>query len=606
VAQVAARRQALTPVGVTSSGPDPTGPATLPASTAPTSAGPSTSAPSATPTPTDTDTAYPCPTYGSPTPDPSYTDTNPPTATDTATPCDTDTDTATDTEAASPTTTDCATDTGSPTDSASATGSASATDTDSSSASASASASGTPSASTSDTGTATPTSTDTGTGTDSASPSDDPSDTDCATDDGSGDPGQDCATDTGDPGGPTGPGTTSGGQCGVTSDGGTDSATADPPGADADLIDCRDPNTIPDPSDPVTLVATGDSITSAHNQTGFGIGTCDNTTSDARLLTGNDANFSYAGVYYGLNKQITSYYNFARTGFSTNDIINAVAGTPDACKNAWNRNDTPLNLAVNVIQKAKAAGNSAYFVTTGGVNNTNWTSVVSKLAECQGLDFAANTLLAGVPGITVSFYYVVPKMLPTDPPLGLQKNIIKMGGACYTVVKLGGPLPQTWWSRVAVPQYNGPGSVAPSALSASIGPDAATIVNTVLNAGADKVVWMLYYDITPANIDVANLGLAAAQAKFPAWAAQFLPAAVAPLNISLIDPLYAADVRTLVNNLNATIQAAIPADPRVLVQVPPALTGNDIQNTGIGGSPHPNASGHGKLANTLNAAFNAL
>ena len=613
VAQVAARNDALTQVGTSSSGSASTAPASLPATSAkpstsaPTTAKPSTSAPTATATPTSTSSPYPCPTSSSPSPNPSYTATDSPTAT--ATPC------ATGTESESPTATAtaCATGTSTPTDSASASGSASSTS--SSSASASESASGTPSDSASGTGTASATDSASGTGTasatdsasDTASPSGEPTDTDCATDDDSDSPPDtDCATDTIDP---SDPGTTTDGdQCGLPSESAsdTDSTTADPPGADADLIQCRDPKTIPDPGNPVTLVAAGDSITSAHNQTGFGIGTCDNTTSDARKLTGNDANFSYAGLYFGLNKQIISYYNFARTGFSTDNIRTAVAATTDACGNPWNRNDTPLNLAVSVIKRAKAAGSAAYFVTDGGVNNTNWTTVVSKLAECQGIGFAANTLLAGVPGVTVNFYYVVPKVLPTDPPLGLQKNIIKMGGACYTVVKLGGPFPQTWWSRVAVPQYNGPGSANPSALSAQIGPDAAAIVNAVLAAGADKVVWLLYYDITPANIDVANLGLATAQAKFPAWAAKFLPATVTPFNVSLIDPLYAGDVRTLVTNLNTTIQNAIPVNAKVTALIPPALTANDLQNTGLGGSPHPNASGHTKLANALSAAYNAL
>lgn len=403
-------------------------------------------------------------------------------------------------------------------------------------------------------------------------------------------------------------GTPTGEQCGLPS--ATASALADPPGESADQIQCRDPKKIPDPGNPVTLVATGDSVTSAHNQTGFGIGRCDNTAADARGLTGNDANFSYAGKYYNLDKQIIAYYNFARTGFTTDDIRNGAAGkTFDACGNDWNRNDTPLNLATKVIKAAKAAKaakSAAYYVTTGGVNNTNWTTVVAKLAECQGLGFAVNTLLAGTPGLTVNFYYIVPKVAPTDPPRGLYKNIISKGGACYATVQTGGWFPQTWWTRVGVPQYDGPGSPAPSPLSLKIGPDAAAIVNAVLGAGADKVVWMLYYDINPANIDVANLGLAAARAKMPAWAARFLPANVGQFLVSLIDPVLVPQVRALVTNLNNTIKNAIPANAKVAVQAAPALLGGDIQITGIGGSPHPNDNGHTKLANTLSTAFNGL
>ncbi|HET8681481.1 MAG TPA: hypothetical protein VFM54_06360, partial [Micromonosporaceae bacterium] len=44
--------------------------------------------------------------------------------------------------------------------------------------------------------------------------------------------------------------------------------------ARGDRIDCRNPNNIPDRANPVVLVATGDSVTSAHHQWGFGTGLC--------------------------------------------------------------------------------------------------------------------------------------------------------------------------------------------------------------------------------------------------------------------------------------------------------------------------------------------
>ncbi|MBB5868901.1 hypothetical protein F4553_002280 [Allocatelliglobosispora scoriae] len=373
----------------------------------------------------------------------------------------------------------------------------------------------------------------------------------------------------------------------------------------ADLIECRDPAKIPDPKKPVTLVATGDSLTSAHHQTGFGIGVCDNTAADFRALKGNDATFSYAGLYFGMNKQITSYYNFARTGFTTSDIRGAAAATTDACTNVWGRNGSPLAQAEKVIAAAKKKGDAAYYVTTGGVNNTNWTTVVAKLAECAGLDFAMNNLLAGAGnvGAKVKFYYVVPKAAPTDPPLGLKKNIIAKGGACYARVDFAG---QLWWTRVGVPAYDGPGSAAVSPLAAAIGPDVTAIVNAVLAKGADKVVWMPYYDISPANIDVANLGLAAAKAKLPAWAAGWLPATVAAFDMSLIDPLWVGDVRKLVKDLNDVITLAMPANAKAAMAKAAVLLPGDIQNTGIGGSPHPNAKGQQKLATCLDTAFKAL
>ena len=96
----------------------------------------------------------------------------------------------------------------------------------------------------------------------------------------------------------------------------------------------------------------------------------------------------------------------------------------------------------------------------------------------------------------------------------------------------------------------------------------------------------------------------------PAWAARFLPANVSQFLASLIDPALVPQVRALVTKLNNAIKNAIPANAKVAVQVAvqaaPALLASDIQNTGIGGSPHSNDNGHTKLANALSTAFNGL
>ncbi|HZM75008.1 MAG TPA: hypothetical protein VFC19_04735 [Candidatus Limnocylindrales bacterium] len=38
----------------------------------------------------------------------------------------------------------------------------------------------------------------------------------------------------------------------------------------------------------------------------------------------------------------------------------------------------------------------------------------------------------------------------------------------------------------------------------------------------------------------------------------------------------------------------------------PAFAPDDIQNTAVGGCPHPSEAGHTKLAATLKATFNAI
>lgn len=374
-------------------------------------------------------------------------------------------------------------------------------------------------------------------------------------------------------------------------------AADDPKDESADLIKCRKKNELPDPNKPITLVGAGNSLVSAHHQTGFGIGTCEHTASDDRKLTGNDAWFSFVGKYFNTNKQILDYYNFARTGFNTKDIVAAAAADKDGCETPWNRNDAPIKLSEKVIKAAKAAGRAAYFVADGGVNNTNWVKLLGQLAKCFGLDFAVNNLLwvTGVFLVRVGFEYKVLN--------GLKKDIIKKGGSCITTVKAFG---FTWATRIEVPAYDGPGSAAPSALARRIKGDVASAIKTVLDAGADKVVWLLYYDLNQAKVDIANLALAAAKSQFPDWLNRRLPNSVATFNVPIIDSDFAADVTKMTTDLDNEIIAGVPNNAKVKTMTAPAFVPADIQNTAIGGCPHPSDSGHTKLADQLKKTFDAI
>lgn len=371
-------------------------------------------------------------------------------------------------------------------------------------------------------------------------------------------------------------------------------ATAPPPDLESrirearhDRIECRDPNRIPDPGGATVLVATGDSVTSAHHQWGFGSGVCDRTSADFRRLTGNHANFSYAGRYFGLDPNVIEYYNFARTGFGTPDMLAAPANKPDACNNAWGRAFAPVPLADAVVRKAKADGRKAYFVTTGGVNNTNWTTVLKQLIKCRGLEFAQQT--------------VIPRSSINWAAVGGRGGIVTNGGSCVLRVRGNAWLQiPDYFQRIAVPAYDGP------ARAAGITRDTTAIVNTMLAAGADKIVWMLYYDINPANIDLANFGHTLIRDTAPARIAALLPPRVAPTPQPLVDPMWVGAVRALINNLNAAIVAGIPANAKVRAQPAPVFGAADIQDTALGGSPHPSAAGHTKLANALLAAYRAL
>jgi len=362
--------------------------------------------------------------------------------------------------------------------------------------------------------------------------------------------------------------------------------------ARADRIDCRNPAQIPSP-DRTVLVATGDSVTSSHNQWGHGTGTCSRTSADFRGLTGNHARLSYAGRYYdNLNPNIVEYYNFARTGFTTGDIRNAAAGARDSCNNQWNRAFAPLPLADAVIRQAKADNRKAYFVTTGGVNNTNWTEVLSQLVKCRALEWAT---------------VVVPRSNVQWDAAGGRGGIVTNGGSCR--MRIRGIFNDYFFERIGVPRYDGP------AQHAAITADVTAILRTVTAAGADKMVWMLYYDLTPGNIDISNFGLMFVRDTAPAWVVGLLPARVAPAAVPIIDPMWVASVRGLITALNNAIIAGVtaaatppvgPPDPRIVSRAAPAFAAADIQDTAIGGCPHPSAAGHTRLSNTLDAAYRAI
>ena len=346
----------------------------------------------------------------------------------------------------------------------------------------------------------------------------------------------------------------------------------------------------------IILTATGDSMTSAHFQFGFGA-FCQNTAADQRGLTGNAAMFSYAGRYFTLNPNIYKYYNFARTGFTTTQMLTAAgAGVTDACGNPWARVASPVDLSVSVIKKAKTNGYAAYHVTTGGVNDTNWSTVLQQVSQCRALEWAQANLIGPARS----------RMVWTGP--GGKAGQIPNGGGCYLRVfsptVVGIPVAQDVFIRVGVPAYNGP------AIYPTVTKNVTAIVNKIIAAGADKFVWMLYHDITLGQVDVANFALTYirrwANANAPAWLAGLLPPRIAPTLIALVDPAHVAATKKAINDLNAAIVKGIPNNAKVKTAASPIAVAADIQTTAIGGSPHPSAAGHTKMANTLNATFNAI
>jgi hypothetical protein len=356
------------------------------------------------------------------------------------------------------------------------------------------------------------------------------------------------------------------------------------------------------------LVAAGDSVTSAHEQANSAASTdCtkNGTTKDHRGLWGNHMLFSYAGKYYtNLNKNISEYYNFARTGFSTDDIIKAGAATTDACKNTWNRVKPPLGLSDDAVKAAKRANKKAYFVTTGGINNTNWTTILSQFAQCRGLEVLTEAFKATAFSTNdTKFEWWARGELPGKPD-----KIIDNGGGCRA----------TWWVprpwpfpplllnpiRIGIPAYDGPGSANPSNLAKQIADDAKTIVNTMLAAGADRVVWMLYYSILPAEVDLKAVvsDILGAYAGIR-YLKNVVPRIFNLAEASLVPVGLVGKIRILEQNLNNEIKSKFPVNAKLVAQAAPLMFAGDIQKTVPMGCPHPNDRGHTKLANALKTAI---
>lgn len=329
-------------------------------------------------------------------------------------------------------------------------------------------------------------------------------------------------------------------------------------------------------------------MTSAHHQFGYGIGTCSNTSWDDRNLPGNNGVYSYVRRYFDMNTSVVDYENFARTGFDTGLMLTAGPGTTDACTNFWARASSPVGLAAARIAKAKADGHQAYHVTTGGANNTNWATILKQLIKCRGLEYAADNLdPAGI-------FRII-----WGSEQG-KAGIITKGGGC--ALWFDNPLPggEDYYYNVDVPPYNGAGALP------TITSDVNFITNTLLAAGADKFVWMLYYDITPAQLDVGNFGWTLMRGISPAWALSYIPPTTTAWLWPLLDPLWVPAVKTLISDINFAIWSGLPYDDRAMVAFPPTFTAADMQVTAAGGSPHPSPAGQDKLAATLASVFNQI
>jgi hypothetical protein len=87
-----------------------------------------------------------------------------------------------------------------------------------------------------------------------------------------------------------------------------------------------------------------------------------------------------------------------------------------------------------------------------------------------------------------------------------------------------------------------------------------------------------------------------------------LPAKPVRVPVSLVDPVWAATAKKMSADLSAAIVKDLPKNnPKLKIgdaaKAAQVIGGADLQETAIGGSPHPNDKGHDKLASILTDAL---
>jgi hypothetical protein len=130
------------------------------------------------------------------------------------------------------------------------------------------------------------------------------------------------------------------------------------------------------------------------------------------------------------------------------------------------------------------------------------------------------------------------------------------------------------------------------------------MTDAMLRAGADKVVWMSYHDISPAQIDLAGFIEALVRSELPENVRNELPQ-LKPYLVHLIDQRFAGAVQTMIGGMNSAVWDGLPDDEKVTM-ADPAVDAAGIQVTMIGGCPHPNQAGHGQMADELKETLDGL
>lgn len=342
-------------------------------------------------------------------------------------------------------------------------------------------------------------------------------------------------------------------------------------------------------------------MTSAHNQWASGIPSagdpCPNTTRGV-AGTGNEPSFSYAfRVFHGAAKFAGgNYYNYARTGYTTGDMRFATNATTDACANRWGKGASPFGMVLATAGWEKSQQRKVAWVTTGGVNNTNWSTMLGEFVMCS----MAQSAWRYSTGMTITPNGgAAHRLNGSNQDMLALDQLLARGGSCTFSFPFAGS------TTVNVPAFDlpttGPGITA----------DVSAMVAGAVAAKLDRIIWVGYYDISPAVVEVPGMIRATLTAR--GWNATMIELLINRLARSGFPATFpisrnAAQTTTLRTNLTALNtaicsgvaagQRGAPAGAVTCTTWPMAgfSVPGDIQRTVKGGMPHPSSAGHGKLA----------
>jgi hypothetical protein len=372
----------------------------------------------------------------------------------------------------------------------------------------------------------------------------------------------------------------------------------------------------------LTVVIFGDSVNAKHHQAVSGnVCVAPQTTSDWRNLTGNDFPASPFGVMPAFN--YTRALPLARTGWTSGDSM-ALNPNADTCGGTWIAAGTwtPEQVAETwAVQEPVKA--KRIVIGDGGINDKDWSTSLGWLAACNLMQsFAA-------------FYNADPTSsgrarlaIAVTPPPGIAARVgdlLKFGGTCTIMVT---PTIRIVGNGVIGRLINGRAITVPAfeytaAELAQIQANVAALKNAV-TPWAGKLIWLRYYDIVTAQIDVRGglPALVAANAGQWGWiagpAAGLIPGRLIANTVNTVPFFSWAYIRTLRDQVNGAVFAGLgcpgafgnPGGPTdcsggaktvLFTGVPAVWNANSMQRTVRGGMPHPSLIGAAQLGVTYDA-----